>query len=135
MTQIWERLFIGGLADAERLAEGNPNGISTVISLCVECVASKRQDVNYLRIPIVDEEPVPLGQFDRIMDALMENIRWGTVLLHCGVGISRAPALTAAYMHVVGYRSIDAALKEVKRRRPFIAPSEILLNSIRRHLK
>jgi protein-tyrosine phosphatase len=135
MTQIWQRLWLGGLPDAERLAEGNPNNINTVISLCEECVASKRQGLNYLRIPIEDEEPVSLGQFDAVMDAIMENIRWGTVLLHCGVGISRAPAMTAAYMHVVGFRNFDAALAEVKRRRPFIAPSEILLNSIRRHLK
>jgi hypothetical protein len=29
MTQIWERLFIGGLADAEGLVEANPHGINT----------------------------------------------------------------------------------------------------------
>jgi len=135
MTQIWERLFIGGLADADRLAEGNPNNINTVISLCEECVTSKRHDVNYLRIPIEDEQPIPVGTFDAVMDALMENIRWGTVLMHCGVGISRAPAMTAAYMHVVGYRNINAALKEVMRRRPFIDPSKTLLESLRRHLQ
>ena len=134
MTQIWQRLWVGGLTDADRLAEANPNGITTVISLCEECVTSKRLDVNYLHIPIEDEEPVPVGQFDRIMDAIMENIRWGTVLLHCGVGLSRAPSLAAAYWHVVGYKNLDAAIFEIKRLRPIINPSKILLESIRRHL-
>jgi hypothetical protein len=30
MTQVWERLFVGSLADAEDLAGGNPSGITTV---------------------------------------------------------------------------------------------------------
>jgi len=42
MTQIWERLYIGGLADAQLLTKGNPNHIDTVISLSEACVASKR---------------------------------------------------------------------------------------------
>ena len=32
MTQVWERLWVGGLADAQLLAEGNPNLVDTVIS-------------------------------------------------------------------------------------------------------
>jgi protein-tyrosine phosphatase len=112
MTQIWERLYIGGFTDAERLTKGNPNQIDTVISLCEECVTSKRRGVNYVHIAIEDDRPVPIRHFDRIMDAIAENVRWGTVLVHCGVGISRAPSMTAAWMHVVGYKNIDAAIKE-----------------------
>jgi len=134
MTQIWERLWVGGLTDAERLVKGNPNCIMTVISLCKECVTSKRQGLNYIRIPIEDDCPLPVGQFDSIMDAIAENIRWGTVLLHCGVGLSRAPSLAAGYWHVVGYRNIDAAIEEIRRLRPIINPSKVLFDSIRRHL-
>src|ERR1019366_73723 len=113
MTRIWERLWIGGLDDARLLAKKNPNHIDTVISLCEGCVTSERPGVNYIHIPIEDAEPVPVGQFDRIMDAIAENIRWGTVLVHCGVGISRAPSMTAAWMHVVGYKNIDDAIEEI----------------------
>ena len=135
MTRIWERLYIGGLTDAERLSKGNPNHIDTVISLCKECVTSKRQGVNYIRIPVEDDCSLPVGQFDSIMDALSENIRWGTVLVNCGVGLSRAPTMTAAWMHCVGYRNIDAAIEEIRQMRPIINPSKILLESIRRHLQ
>ena len=134
MTQIWERLFLGGLTDAKLLAKWNPNNIDTVISLCETCVTSERPGVNYVHIPIEDEEPVPVRHFDRIMDAIAENIRWGTVLVHCGVGISRAPSLTAAWMHVVGYKNIDAAIEEIRKVRPFIAPSKTLLSSVKEHL-
>jgi len=134
VTQIWERLWVGGLQDAVRLAKGNPNHIDTVISLCEQCITAKRQGVNYVHLPIQDESPLPAGQFDSIMDALTENIRWGKVLLHCGVGISRAPSLAAAYMAVVGYKGIDAAIEEIRQLRPIINPSKILFESLRRHL-
>ncbi len=134
MTQIWERLYIGGIADAESLAVGNPERITTVVSVSEIPVEAKRASINYLHFPIKDDEPVSVRQFDRILDALSENIRWGTVLLNCSQGVSRAPSIAAAYMDAVGYKSIDAALDEIRRVRPFANPSTILLNSIRRHL-
>ena len=135
MTQIWERLFIGGLADAEELAVKNPNRITTVISLSEIPVEAKRASVSYLHLPIEDDNPVSVRQFDRILDALSGNIRWGTVLLHCSQGVSRAPSLAAAYMDAVGYKGIDAALKEIQQCRPFIHPSTILVNSLKEHLR
>ena len=48
--QVWERLFIGGLADAEELADDNPSRITTVISLSEIPVESKRQGINYLHL-------------------------------------------------------------------------------------
>jgi protein-tyrosine phosphatase len=134
-SQVWERLWLGGIADAEELAAGNPHRITTVVSLSEIRVESKRRGVNYLHLPVEDGEPVPSRKLDRILDAIAENIRWGTVLLHCASGMSRAPSFTAAWMASVGYKNLDAALAEIKRLRPFILPSEILVESIRRHLK
>ncbi len=134
MTRIWERLWLGGLADAEQLVKSNPHGITTVISLCEASVTSKRRDVNYVHLPIDDHQPVPIRQFYSVVHTLAKNIRWGSVLIHCGVGVSRAPSFTAAWMHCVGYRNIDSALAEIKRLRSSVDPSHILLESIRRHL-
>jgi protein-tyrosine phosphatase len=134
-TQVWERLWVGGLTDAEELAAGNPHGITTVVSLSEVPVEAKRASINYLHFPIEDEKPVSVRQFDRILDAMSENIRWGTVLLHCGTGISRAPSMAAAYMDAVGYRNFGAALREIRRVRTFVSPSDNLLDSIGRHLR
>ena len=135
MNRIWERLWIGGLADAEKLAEANPHGITTVVSLSDIPVGVKRRGVNYLRLPVNDDEPVPVGQFDRILDALSENIRWGTVLVNFAQGVSLAPVLAAAYMDAVGYKNVDAALKEIRQVRPFVSPSHTLLNSLKENLR
>jgi atypical dual specificity phosphatase len=135
MTRIWERLYVGGRDDAEHLFGSNPEGISTVISLCEEPVLQRRRDVNYLHIPIADATPVPVRQFDAILDAIAENIRWGVVLLHCGAGVSRSPIMAAGYMHAVGYKNIDAVLMEIAKLRPTIDPSPILVKSVKEHLR
>lgn len=106
-TQVWERLWLGGLADAEELAACNPHGITTVVSLSEIPVERKSRDINYVHLPIEDAEPLPVAQLDRILKALSENIRCGTVLLHCSQGVSRAPSLAAAYMDAVGCKGMD----------------------------
>ena len=135
MTQLWERLFLGSLADAEELAEGNPHRITTVVSLSEIPVERKCRGIIYLHLSIADDEPVPVRQFDRILDAIAENLRSGTVLLHCSQGMSRAPSMAAAYMDAVGCMGIDAAIKEIRKVRPFIHPSSTLLKSIKENLR
>lgn len=129
MTKLWERLFVGSLRDAEELVVSNSHEITTVITLCDERVRSKNPSINYLRSPIKDDRPIEAGQFDAIIDAIAESIRWGTVLIHCVGGLSRSPILTASWMHIVGYRNIEDALIEIGKRRP-IEPSPVLLNSV-----
>jgi len=135
MTQVWERLYIGARNDAERLYRSNPHGITSVVSICEDPVLRRNLSINYVHIPIADATPVSIGQFDTIIDAIGENIRRGTVLVHCGAGVSRSPILTAAYMDIVGYKGIDAALVEIGKLRPIVNPSPILLKSVKEHRK
>lgn len=135
MTRIWERLYLGNLADSEGLVDSNEQGITTVITLSESPLRSKRDDVLYLHIPIDEAKPVSVGQFDAVIDAIAENIRWGTVLTHCDEDGSVAPHFVAAWMAAVGYKNLDAGLAEIGRLRPIIHPSDVLLESIRRHLK
>lgn len=109
VTQVWERLFIGRIGDAEALAESNPLDVTTVVTLCRETVQNFATGVNYLRFPMRDARPIPVGRFDAIVDALWDNIRWGAVLVHSLDGMNRAPILAAAWMHVVGCKGIDGA--------------------------
>jgi hypothetical protein len=135
MTQIWERLFLGSLADSETLVDSNQQGFTTVITLSQSPVRSKRDDVLYVHIPIDEAKPVSVGRFDAVIDAIAENIRWGTVLMHCDEHGGGAPSLTAAWMAAVGYKNLDGALAEIKHVHPFTSPSDTLLESIRRHLQ
>lgn len=135
MTRIWERLWVGGLTDAERLARKNPNRIATVISLCEQSIEGKAASILYIHLPIEDDEPVPVRQFEAVMSAIAVNIRKGNVLVHCAVGLSRSPTAVAGYLHRVGYKNIDAAIEEIRRVRPDIDPSTNLLSSVKENLR
>jgi protein-tyrosine phosphatase len=63
--------------------------------LCEDPVNDRNSKINYLHLPITDDAPIEAGRFDQIIDALYENIRWGTVLLHCLLGSSRGPIMAA----------------------------------------
>lgn len=132
--QVWERLLIGGIGDAQALGESNPFGITTVVTLCRETPQKRAPRVNYCYFPLRDDRPIPVGRFDAIMDALWENLRWGTVLVHSLTGVNRAPVIVAAWMHVVGYKDIDAALAEIGKLRK-VEPSPVLLTSVKRALR
>jgi protein-tyrosine phosphatase len=135
VTQVWERLFIGDLSDAERIAQSNPQHITTVVTLCEDAVTSRARRVNYLHFPVADSRAMPVARLDAILDAIGENIRWGRVLLHCGAGVSRAPIMTAAWMDACGYKNLEAALEELAGLRPIIDPSPTLLKSVKEHLR
>ena len=135
VTKIWERLYLGSLHDAQRLAKGNPHGITTVVSLSEHPPITTHPEITYVHLPVEDEIPIPIARFNAIMYAISNNIRRGKVLLHCGGGISRAPIMAAAYLHCVGYKEFDAALQEIAILRGFVSPSAILLASVREHLR
>lgn len=134
ITKIWWRLNLGSLEDAKRLASANPLGIRTVISLCPGEIAPRAKGIQYVQIPLADSEPICQERFDFIMAAIAEGVRRGSVLVHCFAGISRAPTMCAAYMSRCGYASIDRTMAEIKRSRPSIDPSSVLLSSVRKLL-
>jgi len=134
MTRVWQRLYVGGICDAEQLASANPAGITAVISLCPEVVARRASGVTYTRIPISDTAPIPARKFEAVIAVLAASIRRGKVLLHCVKGMSRAPILAAAWMHRIGYLHIESALLEIADLRPSIDPSPVLLKSVEGHL-
>src|ERR1035437_6224124 len=135
VTKRWERLYLGSLYDAERLGKANPLGISAVISLSETGPCNTHREITYIHVPIDESHPIPVDQFDAIMRAISDNIRSGKVLIHCGSGVSRAPVITAAYLHVAGYKNFDAALEEIGALRPVVCPSAILAASVKAHLR
>lgn len=134
MTRIWLRLWLGGIDDAEALAAANPNGITTVLTLCPERIERRAPGINYLQFPVEDCRRISVARFYAIMDGLFENLRYGKVLVHCVAGLSRSPIIVAAWMQFVGCKSVDEALADINRVRP-IDPSPVLLRSIKEALK
>ncbi len=134
-TRVWERLYLGSLVDAEKIARSNPFEITTVVSLCSQQVFSRGTGIHYLRIPVTDARPIAASKLKAIMACIGEGIHKGTVLLHCASGVSRSPIFAAAWMHRCGYRSFDLALKEIAELRSVIDPCDELCASVKEHLQ
>lgn len=130
----FERLLLGDLPAAERLAKGNPLGVRGVVSLCTEKIQSRSPEITYVQIPMLDARPLPFDVVDEVMRGIARNILAGCVLIHCAAGLSRSPVMAAIYFDLVGYRSFDSALEELGRLRP-IDPSPVIVKSAKEYLK
>lgn len=134
MTRIWERLYVGSLKDAERLAHSNPQRITTVVSLCQDQAAQRAAKITYIHIPIADSRPISAQKFEDIMLAIAIGVRRGNLLVHCLEGMNRSPILIAAWLDRCGYAGIDKALSQIAELRD-LAPSRTLLTSVRELLR
>jgi hypothetical protein len=128
VTKIWERLYLGSLKDAEKLARSNPQRITTVVSLCREKAVHPAPKITY--IPIPDSRPISAQKFEDIMFAMAIGVRRGNLLVHCLAGMSRSPIMVAAWLHRCGYTGIDKALSQIAELRD-LAPSHTLLSSVK----
>jgi hypothetical protein len=133
-TQVVDRLFLGSLDDAEALASANPHHITTVISLCRELVRRQAPGFRYLHFPVRDARPISVAWLNAILPSLEEAMYRGAVLVHCGAGMSRAPAVVAAFLDRIGFLGFVRAMSYLEDLRPAAAPSTALVESIEREL-
>jgi hypothetical protein len=133
-TEIINHLFLGGLEDAEALSRANPYQIVTVITLCHEPVVQRVSGIRYLHFPVRDASPISIAWLNAILTSIEESMTRGSVLVHCGAGMSRAPTVVAALLDRIGLLSFARALSYLEALRPVVAPSRALVESIAREL-
>jgi protein-tyrosine phosphatase len=131
VTAVSTRLFLGSLADAERLAKANPYQIQTVITLCEASVKRRARGVRYLQFPVRDAQPIPIALLNAILEAIYRAVADGAVLVHCHLGQSRAPTLVAAFLDQTGSARFEEAIRTLRKLRPEIAPAPDLIRSIK----
>ena len=125
------RLFLGSAADAEWLAKYNVHQIRTVITMCEDRVEQRAPDIRYLHFPVRDAHPIPIAFLNAILEAIYQAVAQGAVLVHCREGISRAPALVAAFLDQTGSVRFEEAIRFLAMLRPEIAPSPSLIRGIK----
>ena len=134
ITKVLDGLYISGRRDAEALSSANPYQIGTVITLCEEPVEQRNPAIRYLHFPVRDACPIPISWLNAILTSIEESMARGAVLVHCGVGVSRAPAVAAAFLDRIGFLGFARALSYLEDLRPAVAPSRALVESIEREL-
>lgn len=131
VTPVSARLFLGNLADAERLANCNPHQIQTVITLCEKPVKRRAAGVRYLQFPVRDAQPIPIALLNAILETIYQAVAEGATLVHCHFGLSRAPTLVAAFLDQTGSSRFEEAICVLRKLRPEIAPDPNLIRSIK----
>lgn len=119
MDQILDRLYLGNFEDAEWVAWEKA---ACVISLCEKSPMLRDDRIAHIHAPIPDEVYLPAYTWSELVHALTQAVRdEEAVLVHCRLGISRAPSLVAAYLAQCGYH-LDTALAYLVSRRSIVAP-------------
>ena len=103
-------------------------------SLCREPVVQRVSGIRYLHFPVRDARPISIAWLNAILTSIEESMTRGSVLVHCGAGMSRAPTVVAAYLDRIGFLGFARALSYLEDLRPMVAPSRALVGSIAREL-
>ena len=112
MDWILGRLACGSLADAtgliEQRADGASGEIHDVLTLCEQPTPALPGMTYGHHAPIPDEVWLPPDLWERRVESLRLLLVHGTVLVHCRLGVSRAPGLCAAYLIRCGMQPGEA---------------------------
>lgn len=76
---------------------------------------------NYSYLPIVDNTAPTMQQLTEAVNFIRNVITTGgTVYVHCGSGVGRAPSIVTAYLIAEEGMTVDEAIERVQKARPFI---------------
>jgi protein-tyrosine phosphatase len=135
ITKVFERLYLGDADDADGLTLTNPFGITAVVNVSIEVNQQRQNGIKYVHFPLDESEWILPRRFERILTEIGKLVRAGSVLVHCGAGVSRSPVIVALYMNEVGYKNFEDSLSELKRLRTVVAPSALIIERAKSYLE
>jgi protein-tyrosine phosphatase len=124
MDFILERLAIGDIHDANDLSKG-----ITAILNCTEEHDTSREGIPYLKIPLIDFQPINPEYIPRAIRWIKEVIADHTLLVHCNAGIGRSPSIVVCYLCEIGF-GFQEAVRLVKTKRPDALPHRDLRSAL-----
>jgi len=126
VSQITPQLHVGGQHRSRGQARLEARDIAGIVNLRIEFddAAVGIEGDRYLYLPTVDDT-APSMEDLRAGVAFIADVvgSGGSVYVHCGSGVGRAPTMAAAYLLSTGLSPTEAweAIRSV---RPFISPTE-----------
>lgn len=132
LTQVLDRLYLGGFHDAEGLAKNNYLDITHVCNCTTEKLNLPRQRFRVIQMDQIDcHEWVPAKLYSAV-DWIHQSLSsGGRVLVHCHAGVSRSPTLLACYLYTCGF-DFNKAVSSLKHLRNVVEPHEVILASAKK---
>ncbi|UKZ64049.1 uncharacterized protein TrAtP1_005269 [Trichoderma atroviride] len=128
-------IFIGPVSAASSISLLQANSISHVLSVGTS-PSSKVPGVAYHRVSVTDSPSSSIMKIsgatcDIIEAALQSSNGTSRILVHCSAGISRSPAVVAAYLMKHHGISLRTALGQIVRARPQASPNPGFLQELK----
>ena len=134
VSQITPQLHVGGQYRRRGWRRMKARGITAVLNLRIEFDDAEAglAPPRYLHLPTVDDGAPTLEHLSEGAAFIAgELARSGSVYVHCGSGIGRAPTVAAAYLITTGLMP-EQAWARIRARRPFIRPTAVQVQQIER---
>jgi predicted protein tyrosine phosphatase len=127
---ITNRLWLGDYLDAKQ----HGDKMDLIIHLCDEFPAIHSHTTV---IPVEDRVFIDPKKIKKVVEQIELAMEAGKkTLVHCAAGISRSPAMVAAYLVVSGkFQSLDKATNYLAKLRPKVNPHTKTFASVRDWLK
>lgn len=127
MSQILERLYLGGYSDAKDLKKLEKLGITHIAAIAAEAGPYFQGCFSYLHIKAYDSSSFKLFPwFEEVANFIYNALEKenGVVLVHCQMGISRSASCVIAYLMKYYAMSFRSALQFVQSKRTIVCPNE-----------
>jgi predicted protein tyrosine phosphatase len=124
LSQIVPQVHVGGQYRRRGWSALSKRGITAVVNMRSEFDDARAGIApgRYLYLPTEDDHPPTLEALRAGAAFISEEVaRGGTVYIHCGAGVGRAPVMAAAYLVSTGLTP-GQAWEQIRRARPFIRP-------------
>jgi predicted protein tyrosine phosphatase len=134
VSQITPQLHVGGQYRQRGWKRLAARGVTAVVNLRIEFddEAAGIAPQRYLYLPTVDDTPPSLEHLRAGVEFITREIeRGGSVYVHCGSGVGRAPTMAAAYLVSTGLSPQEAWAK-IRAARPFVRPKPGQISQVRR---
>lgn len=132
VAQLSPQLYVGGQYRSWGWTKLRSWGVTAIVNLRAEFDdhAAHLAPDRYLHLPTDDDQAPSLEQLRSGVAFIAQEIeRGGSVYVHCGSGVGRAPTLVAAYLIYTGLLP-DQAWARIRQVRPFIRPTHVQVEQI-----
>jgi len=118
-------LYVGARVDVENEELLQKNGVTQVINLCANNGASEFRSIKFSDYAIDDAVDAPISDFfEEITEKIeSERLAGGISIIHCEMGISRAPTMAIAYLMITEKISVNKAFEKMYNVRNIISPN------------
>lgn len=123
LSRVLPQLYVGGQHSSAGWQKMQDAGVTAIVNMREAHLDDAEKGIagtHYLHLPTRDNTPPTLESLRQAAEFITAEIEaGGTVYVHCGVGVGRAPSAAAAYLISTGMTA-KQAIAAIKRVRPFI---------------